>query len=148
MTTDSFGLERFLVAQQPVYESVCQELVQGKKVGHWIWFIFPQFHGLGWSPNAQFYALNSLEEAAAYLAHPVLGSRLQDCTRRVLGHGDKSLVAIFGHPDDLKFRSCMTLFSQLSEHENIFAQALMIFCQGQPDDLTLAILKNDAKSIS
>ncbi len=111
---DRFDLERFVKAQAPVFETVLGELRAGRKRTHWMWFIFPQLRGLGHSPTAQFYGISSVDEARAYLAHGVLGSRLDQCTRIVLTSEAPSLHALFGSPDDLKFRSCMTLFAHVA----------------------------------
>src|SRR5215472_13367761 len=110
-SVDPFKLERFVTAQQPVFEAVLAELRASRKRTHWMWFIFPQLAALGRSPLAKFYGIASLDEGRAYLAHPVLGPRLERCTGAVLEAEALSLHAIFGSPDDLKFRSCMTLFS-------------------------------------
>lgn len=112
---DRFDLERFVTAQAPVFETVLAELRAGRKQSHWVWFIFPQLAGLGKSSTARFYGIGSLDEARAYLAHPVLRSRLDLCTRIVLASESPSVHAIFGSPDDFKFRSCMTLFSRAAE---------------------------------
>jgi uncharacterized protein (DUF1810 family) len=130
-------LERFVEAQGPVFDTVRRELAAGRKAGHWMWFVFPQIAGLGTSPTARFYALASLEEAKAYLAHPVLGSRLTEATRLVLGAGGRTANAIFGSPDDLKFRSSMTLFAAADPAEPLFRQALERFYGGEPDARTL-----------
>ncbi|TKB81960.1 MAG: DUF1810 domain-containing protein, partial [Nitrospira sp.] len=108
--TDVYNLQRFLVAQEPVYDTVLDELRAGRKVSHWIWFIFPQITGLGRSGMAQKFAIASLEEAKAYLQHPVLGPRLRACTQLVLNVHGRSAEQILPSPDNLKFRSCMTLF--------------------------------------
>ena len=135
---DRFDLERFVKAQAPVFETVLGELRAGRKQSHWMWFIFPQLRGLGHSPTAQFYGISSVEEARAYLAHGVLGSRLDQCTRIVLTSEAPSLHALFGSPDDLKFRSCMTLFAHVAnDPDNPFRQALERWCGGQPDQPTL-----------
>jgi uncharacterized protein (DUF1810 family) len=107
---DDHKLHRFLDAQERVYDTVLDELRAGRKSGHWIWFIFPQITGLGHSEMAQKYAITSLDEAKAYLQHPVLGPRLRACTQLVLNVNGRSAEEIFGYPDNLKFRSCMTLF--------------------------------------
>src|SRR6185369_8221544 len=108
---DAFNLQRFVDAQDKVYARVVAELSAGRKQSHWMWFIFPQLAGLGFSAMAQRYAISSPEEAAAYLTHDILGPRLVECTRLVLAVPDKTILAILGSPDDLKFRSSMTLFS-------------------------------------
>jgi uncharacterized protein (DUF1810 family) len=113
-TDDPYGLERFLKAQNPVYADVLAELREGRKQTHWIWFIFPQAEGLGHSSMAKRYAIKSRDEAAAYLAHPILSTRLMECTELVLAHSGKAAHDIFGSPDDLKFRSSMTLFGAVS----------------------------------
>ena len=138
---DAFGLERFVTAQAPVFETVLAELREGRKRSHWMWFVFPQLRGLGQSSTARFYGIASLEEARAYLAHPLLGPRLDLCTRVVLGSEGPSLHAIFGSPDDMKFRSCMTLFSLATDDPaNPFREALDRWCSGQPDERTLALV--------
>jgi uncharacterized protein (DUF1810 family) len=134
---DRFQLERFLDAQQPVYETVLGELRAGRKRSHWMWFIFPQIAGLGHSAMAARFALSSLDEAVAYLAHPVLGGRLRECTTLVAGVEGRSIAEIFGSPDDMKFRSSMTLFSQAAPQEPIFAACLKKYFGGEPDPLTL-----------
>jgi uncharacterized protein (DUF1810 family) len=138
---DRFDLERFVTAQAPVFETVLAELRAGQKRSHWIWFVFPQLAGLGRSSTARFYGISSIDEARAYLAHPVLGPRLDLCTRIVLASKSPFLHAIFGSPDDLKFRSCMTLFSLAADDpENPFRHALDRWCGGQPDDQTLTLI--------
>jgi uncharacterized protein (DUF1810 family) len=138
---DPFDLERFETAQAPVFETVLAELQGGRKRSHWMWFVFPQLTGLGRSSTARFYGIGSLDESRAYLAHSVLGSRLDLCTRIVLASQSPSLHAIFGSPDDLKFRSCMTLFSlAVEDPDNPFRQALDRWCGGRPDEQTLALI--------
>jgi len=139
---DRFDLERFVKAQAPVFETVLAELRAGRKRTHWMWFVFPQLRGLGQSPTAQFYGIGSIDEARAYLAHPVLGPRLKLCTRIVLESESPSIHAIFGSPDDLKFRSCMTLFSRaVDAPDNPFRHALERWCGGQRDERTLALIE-------
>jgi uncharacterized protein (DUF1810 family) len=138
--TDRFELERFVTAQEPVLETVLAELRAGRKRSHWIWFVFPQLAGLGRSSTARFYGISGVDEARAYLAHPLLGPRLDLCTRIVLASESPSLHAIFGSPDDLKFRSCMTLFSRAAgDLDNPFRQSLDRWCGGQPDEQTLTL---------
>ncbi|MGB8259425.1 MAG: DUF1810 domain-containing protein [Terracidiphilus sp.] len=139
---DPYDLGRFLSAQAPMYAQVVSELGAGRKHGHWIWFIFPQMKGLGSSPQSQFYGIGSLAEAEAYLAHPVLGPRLRECTRLVLACRGRSLADVLGFPDDLKFRSSMTLFAAAAPAaaEPLFREALTAFCGGEPDPATLALL--------
>jgi uncharacterized protein (DUF1810 family) len=138
---DPFNLERFVTAQAPIFETVLAELRAGRKRSHWMWFVFPQLAGLGRSSTARFYGISSVDEARAYLAHPVLGPRLDLCTRTVLASEALSVHAIFGSPDDLKFRSSMTLFSLAADDpENPFRQALDHWCSGQPDQQTPALI--------
>jgi uncharacterized protein (DUF1810 family) len=138
--SDPFDLQRFVDAQAPVFAEVCAELAEGRKRGHWIWFIFPQIKGLGSSPIAQYFGVSCLDEAAAYLRHPILGPRLRDCTELVNRLEGHSAYDIFGSPDDLKFRSCMTLFIRASSDNAIFKRALDKYYRGQFDPLTLARL--------
>jgi uncharacterized protein (DUF1810 family) len=137
--TDPFDLDRFVRAQNPVFRAVQAELSRGRKQGHWMWFIFPQVAGLGLSTMSQRYAIGSRAEAKAYLAHPVLGPRLIECTRLVLAVEGRTINAILGAPDDAKFRSSMTLFGEVSD-EPSFDQALGKYFAGEPDDATLEIL--------
>src|SRR5258705_13750048 len=111
---DPYNLSRFVDAQDPVYEQALAELRQGRKTSHWMWFVFPQIQGLGHSYMAQQFAISSLEEAKAYLQHPILGARLRECTKLVNDTNGRTIHQIFGYPDDLKFHSCMTLFAQAS----------------------------------
>jgi uncharacterized protein (DUF1810 family) len=141
MTTDEFGLMRFVDAQAPVYEEVLRELQEGRKRTHWMWYIFPQVSGLGFSIMAQRFAIRSRREAHAYLAHPLLERRLLDCTQAMLGHTDLSARAILGSPDDLKFRSSMTLFEAVSEKGSPFERALEQYYEGERDERTLALLR-------
>jgi uncharacterized protein (DUF1810 family) len=134
---DPFDLQRFVEAQAPVYERVRSELRAGRKQSHWMWFVFPQIAGLGSSAMARRFAIASREEAAAYLAHPVLGPRLLECTRQVHLVEGRSIAQIFGSPDDIKFRSSMTLFARVAPEIPVFAEALEKFFQGKPDSLTL-----------
>jgi uncharacterized protein (DUF1810 family) len=139
---DRFDLERFVTAQAPVFETVLAELRAGRKRTHWMWFIFPQLTDLGRSSTARFYGISGIEETHAYLAHPLLGSRLDLCTRIVLASQSPALHAIFGSPDDLKFRSCMTLFSLVADDpDNPFRLALDRWCGGRPDEQTLALIE-------
>jgi uncharacterized protein (DUF1810 family) len=141
MTDDSFHLRRFVAAQDGVYRIAREELRFGRKRSHWMWFVFPQFKGLGFSPMAQFYALSSLDEARAFLAHPVLGPRLRECVELVNRIESKSLFDIFGEPDDKKFCSSMTLFERAAPDDPAFARALDKFCGGVRDPLTLEKLR-------
>jgi uncharacterized protein (DUF1810 family) len=137
------SLDRFIAAQGPVYERAATELAAGQKSSHWMWFIFPQLAGLGRSPTAQRYAINSLDEARAYLDHPVLGERLRSCCLLMLSHKDKTAHAILGSPDDLKFRSCLTLFLEAARQDDdreLFKTCLSEFYDGKPDAQTLRLL--------
>ena len=137
---DDFNLQRFIDAQNGIYETALAELTGGSKRNHWMWYIFPQLRGLGLSPTAQFYGIASLDEARAYLAHPVLGPRLRECTRLLLQVKGRTIHEIFGSPDDFKFRSCMTLFGFAAPDEDAFAQALDKHFGGEPDPRTLDLL--------
>ena len=141
-------LDRFITAQQPAFDQALAELTAGEKQSHWMWFIFPQIEGLGRSQTARYYAISGIEEAKAYLAHPVLGPRLAQCTDAVLGWAGKcSAEAIFGHIDTLKFASSMTLFEAAGGGER-FGQALDAFFDGHRDTETLAILAAGAQTQS
>lgn len=133
-----YDLERFVEAQNPVYGQVIRELRAGWKQTHWMWFIFPQIAGLGHSSMARRYAISSLAEAIAYLEHPILGERLRECTRLVNAVENRSIADIFGHPDDLKFRSSMTLFARAAKESDIFREALKKYFDGKEDSFTLA----------
>jgi len=137
---ESYDLQRFLDAQEPVLAQVCAELRAGQKQSHWMWFIFPQIAGLGHSTMAQHYAIASLSEARAYDAHQILGERLRFCTGLVNAIHDRSARQIFGVPDDMKFRSCMTLFAHAAADPSIFDVALKRYFAGEPDLVTLAKL--------
>jgi len=144
MEDDPYDLARFLTAQEPVIATALAELRAGRKRTHWMWFIFPQLSGLGASPMAQRYGIASLKEARAYLAHPVLGRRLRDCTEAVLGHAGRPLSALFGSPDALKFCSSMTLFAAAAlEDDGVFERALDCFCDGRRCPLTMAVLARE-----
>jgi uncharacterized protein (DUF1810 family) len=135
-----YDLERFLVAQAGVYDGVLEELRRGRKSGHWIWFIFPQIAGLGYSPMSQHFAIASLDEARAYLAEPVLGARLRECAGVVLAIRGRTAGEIFGSTDALKLRSCMTLFHRAGPDEAVFAQVLERYYGGIADEATDARL--------
>lgn len=136
---DPYHLQRFLDAQERVYGTVLDELRAAHKRNHWMWFVFPQIHGLGHSVMAQRYEISSLDEAKAYLAHPILGVRLRECSRIVADIRDRTVEEIFGYPDDMKFRSSMTLFAKASPGE-VFDECLRIHYGGEPDPLTLSRL--------
>src|SRR4051794_27914329 len=142
---DRYDLQRFVAAQELVFATALAELQAGRKRTHWMWFIFPQLRGLGRSATAIYYGIASLDEARAYLAHPLLGPRLESCTNAVLGVEGRSLHEIFGSPDDLKFHSSMTLFAvaaggEAGETASPYRQALDRRFQGKPDPQTLGLL--------
>jgi uncharacterized protein (DUF1810 family) len=139
--SDLYDLQRFVDAQNPVYDKVCSELRDGRKKSHWMWFVFPQIEGLGSSQLARKFAISSLAEAAAYLAHPVLGPRLAECTRLVNLVERRPIEQIFGYPDDLKFRSSMTLFAHATSNNRVFIAALQKYFSGEFDPATLARLQ-------
>ena len=136
----TYDLERFVSAQDGVYAGVVDELRRGRKTGHWIWFIFPQIAGLGSSAMSQHYAIGSLDEAKAYLAHPVLGARLRECAETVLATDGRTASAIFGSLDAMKVRSCMTLFHRAAPDEPVLGQMLERFYGGVLDPATDARL--------
>ncbi|KOF19864.1 calpastatin [Ensifer adhaerens] len=137
---DPFMLQRFVDAQERVYAAALDELRRGRKETHWMWFVFPQLAGLGNSPMAERFAVSGLAETRAYLAHPILGPRLIDCTETVNGITGRSAHEIFASPDDMKFRSSMTLFSKASAAGNVFGQALDLYFAGEEDRRTLELL--------
>jgi uncharacterized protein (DUF1810 family) len=139
--SDPHNLKRFVDTQNPVYQQVCAELRLGRKKSHWMWFIFPQLRGLGRSPMAIKFSISSRQEAEAYLGHPILGPRLRECTRLVNFLEGSSIHEIFGDPDDLKFRSSMTLFAAVTPDERIFSDALQKYFGGEPDGRTLELLQ-------
>lgn len=137
---DPYHLRRFVEAQEQAFDNVLAELKQRRKYGHWIWFIFPQLKGLGRSSTSEFYGISSLDEAKAYLQHPVLGSRLLQCTKLVIDIQGSDAEEIFGEVDAMKFRSCMTLFAAANPGERVFAQALENYFGGEGDPLTMSYL--------
>lgn len=143
-TGDAFNLQRFVQAQEPVYADVLTELRNGQKRTHWMWFIFPQIDGLGYSATAKHYAIKSLAEAQAYLQHSILGPRLIECAETVLSIQGRSVAAIFGSPDNLKLHSSMTLFAAISDADSAFAQVLDKYFAGKRDDKTLSLLESSA----
>lgn len=134
---DPYNLRRFIDAQDEVFEEVCAELRNGRKTSHWMWFIFPQIKGLGRSATAELFAIGSREEAAAYASHPILGTRLLTCTRLVNSIEGRSIRQILGDPDDLKFRSCMTLFAHVCKENQPFRDAIDRYFGGEFDSRTL-----------
>jgi uncharacterized protein (DUF1810 family) len=142
----SSSLTRFLTAQEGAFDTACAELEAGRKRSHWIWYVLPQLRGLGRSPTAEFYGIADAQEARAYLADPVLGPRLRRCVTLLLQHRDKPIRSILGAPDDLKSRSCLTLFEAVADdpHDRaLFAQALDAFHEGGRDARTLAMLEGE-----
>lgn len=138
---DPHDLKRFLDAQEGAYSNAIRELRDGRKRSHWMWFVFPQVKGLGSSSNAEFYGIGSMDEARAYLAHPVLGQRLEEVTRLMLDLDPKTPHDVLGSPDDLKFRSSMTLFAHVAGPRSIFRQALDSLCGGIEDVHTVTRLQ-------
>jgi len=137
---DPFDLNRFISAQEGVYDRALAELRDGLKRSHWMWYIFPQIEGLGHSPTTRHYSVKSLEEARQYLAHPVLGVRLKECAEAVMVHQGLSAADIFGHPDDWKLQSSMTLFELVSGPQSVFGRVLEKYYQGKRDPRTLQIV--------
>jgi uncharacterized protein (DUF1810 family) len=142
MVNMEFDLMRFVDAQAPLYAQVISELKSGKKRSHWMWYIFPQIAGLGFSIMSQRFAIGSKEEAKAYRDHPLLGPRLVECTEAMMAHRELSAHAILGSPDDMKFKSSMTLFEAVSEKGSPFGRALDQFYNGQRDEKTLSLLRD------
>ena len=138
--TDPFDLQRFVTAQDEVYDDVVAELAAGHKESHWMWFVFPQVAGLGFSRNAEFYAIGSRAEALAYLEHPALGARLTECAELLLAVKGRTATRILGSPDDVKLRSSMTLFSQVAAQGSVFTKVLEKYYGGMPDPATLTAL--------
>jgi uncharacterized protein (DUF1810 family) len=139
---DPYSLSRFINAQETIFEVVLAELRSGQKRSHWMWFIFPQIEGLGHSPTSRYYAIKSLDEAREYLNHPILGSRLVECAEILLGIEGRTASEIFGFPDDLKFRSCMTLFACIANSASVFDRVLEKYFGGKQDENTLGWLGN------
>jgi uncharacterized protein (DUF1810 family) len=141
-TSDPFNLSRFLKAQELDYEQALSEIKGGQKRTHWMWYIFPQIDGLAFSSMSKQYSIKSIEEAQAYFNHPVLGSRLLECAEAVIDVEGRSIAEIFGSPDDLKLRSCATLFKSVLPSGSIFDRILEKYCHGAQDDKTLRLLEN------
>ncbi|MBA4065146.1 MAG: DUF1810 domain-containing protein [Isosphaera sp.] len=137
---DPHDLARFVRAQADSYDTALAEVRAGRKRSHWMWYVFPQLDGLGSSPTARFYAIRSAAEAAAYLAHPVLGPRLVACAEAAVGVEGRSAAEVFGPPDDLKLRSCATLFAHVSPAGSVFHRLLDKYFRGEPDAATLRLL--------
>lgn len=143
---DPYDLQRFIAAQQSVFDQVCAELRAGRKSTHWMWFIFPQMAGLGRSSTAQRYAIRSRAEALAYLRHALLGERLRECTRLVNAIEGRSIEQIFGAPDDLKFHSSVTLFAWVGDDSAVFNEAVRKYFGGRLDRRTLELLEGEQPS--
>ena len=138
---DQYDLNRFVHAQDGVYETALAEVEDGQKSTHWMWFIFPQIDGLGFSANARRYAIGSLDEARSYLQHPILGRRLLRCAEAALAVQGMSAAEIFGSPDDMKLRSCATLFARASPPGSVFERLIAKYFAGHPDARTLELLE-------
>jgi uncharacterized protein (DUF1810 family) len=139
--SDPHNLNRFVQAQAEDYEQALGEIRSGRKQSHWMWYIFPQFDGLGFSPTSQRYSIKSVAEAKAYLAHPVLGPRLRECAEAVLGVEGRSAFEIFGSPDDMKLRSCATLFACVAPEGSVFERLIGKYYRGERDGKTLRLLE-------
>ncbi|MEB3288814.1 MAG: DUF1810 domain-containing protein [Leptolyngbya sp.] len=142
-TPDPHDLNRFVQAQAPVYGQALAEIQAGQKRSHWMWYIFPQFDGLGFSSTSQRYAIKSIAEAKAYLQHPLLGLRLVECCEAVMDIHGRSAYGVFGSPDDMKLRSCATLFAQVSEPGSVFERLIDKYFEGIPDQQTLQLIGVD-----
>jgi uncharacterized protein (DUF1810 family) len=138
--SDPHLLGRFVKAQESDYEQALSEIASGRKRSHWMWYIFPQYDGLGFSSTSKFYAIKSIDEAKAYLAHPVLGPRLLKSAEAALGVENRSATAIFGSPDDMKLKSCATLFAHVSPPGSVFERIIEKYFEGERDDKTLRLL--------
>ena len=135
-------IERFISAQEYSYQTALSEIRNGKKVSHWIWYIFPQLKGLGRSYRSEYYGIENVDEAKSYLTHPILGARLLEITEALLNLNENDPLKVMGNPDDLKLKSCMTLFAYISEDGSIFHQVLDKYFGGRRDERTLSIIKN------
>jgi uncharacterized protein (DUF1810 family) len=144
-TDDPYNLNRFLIAQEHDCERALSEIRSGHKRTHWMWYIFPQIDGLAFSSTSQHYSIKSIEEAKAYLAHPVLGPRLLECAEAAVGVAGRSAAEIFGSPDDLKLRSCATLFACVSPPGSVFDRLLEKYYGGRRDDKSLRLLGNEPR---
>ena len=146
MSTDPHDLARFVAAQAADYAAALAEVRAGRKGSHWMWYIFPQFDGLGFSSMSRRYAIRTIAEAEAYLRHPILGSRLIECCEAALAVRGRSATDIFGSPDDMKLRSCATLFARVSPPGSVFERLLVRFFGGVPDERTLTLLSSSAST--
>jgi uncharacterized protein (DUF1810 family) len=140
-TGNRYDLDRFITAQAGDYERALSELRSGRKRSHWMWYIFPQFDGLGFSSTSKRYAIKSIAEARAYLSHPILGPRLRECAEAVLGVEGRSAHEIFGTPDDMKLRSCATLFARVSPAGSVYERLVDKYFHAEPDGLTIRLLE-------
>ena len=140
-TADPYDLNRFVQAQTENYDRAITEVRAGRKRSHWMWYVFPQYDGLGFSATSRRYAIKSVAEARAYLDHPILGPRLLECVEAVMGVVGRTASEIFGDPDDRKLKSCATLFAEVSPPESVFEQLLVRYFQGERDDQTLRLLR-------
>ena len=138
---DPYDLTRFVRGQQDDYEQALSEITSGQKRTHWMWYVFPQFDGLAFSSTSKYYAIKSIEEAKAYLEHPIIGPRLRACAEAVVGVEGRSATEIFGSPDDLKLQSSATLFASVSPPGSVFDRVLEKYFGGTPDDRTLQLMK-------
>ena len=141
--TDLHHLQRFIEAQEMNYRAALAEITAGRKTSHWMWYVFPQYVGLGFSSTSRHYAIKSLEEGAAYLDHPVLGLRLRECVDALLAVTGRSAHEIFGSPDDMKLKSCMTLFAHISRENSALLNVLNKYFDGQQDQKTLELIRGD-----
>jgi len=142
---DPFSLDRYVQAQAPVYEQALVEIRSGRKQSHWMWFIFPQFDGLGLSATSKHYAIQSVAEAEAYLSHPILGPRLVECALALLRLETRTAFDVFGSPDDMKLRSSATLFAHVSRDASVFHRLIERFFHGEPDERTLGLIRDAGK---
>ena len=140
MMDDPYGLSRFIEAQDTDYEQALAEIRSGRKRSHWMWYVFPQFTGLGSSPTSSHYAIKSRDEAEAYLSHPILGRRLVECAEAVVQIRDRSALEVFGSPDDMKLRSSATLFASLSPEGSVFHRLIDQHFDGRRDDRTIELM--------
>jgi uncharacterized protein (DUF1810 family) len=140
MNSDNI-LSRFLSAQQSIYPQVVKELQAGKKTSHWMWFIFPQINGLAQSSTAKHYSIKNIKEAKEFIEHPVLGKRLLECANILININNKTADDIFGYPDNLKLKSCITLFNYIASNQKVFAEVLQKYFAGDHDEKTLSILQ-------
>ena len=141
--TDQYNLQRVIKAQDKCYTEVISELTAGQKISHWMWFIFPQIEGLGYSDTTSFYAIKNIGEATHYLQHPILGKRFLECSKLIIASQNKSIRQILGQPDDRKLLSCMTLFSQVKGSSDMFKRIIDIFFDTNVDERTIKLLKQD-----